>query len=113
MRASATTRSIFTIFITSSPRRVAAVNGDIMRHQGNYAFTYDANDQSTLADSGNDRLGRCWRCVFCDGGHSRRRRCKTAEYTASKYDVDIEPIYDSIFQLGSSAARKRPKRGIS
>ncbi len=32
---------------------VALVNGDVKRHQGNYAFTYDANSQASLSDVGS------------------------------------------------------------
>lgn len=76
---------------------VASIDGNIKRHQGYYAFTYekDSND-SKLADSGTfDWAGLAdayfaMIAVPAEPGSG-------LEYRSTKYDVDIKPVYDGIF----------------
>ena len=74
---------------------VASVNGDIKRHWGNYSFTYDASGRSTLNDSGTiDWVGMS--DAYFAMAAIPASPVQSAEYRASKYDVNIEPVYDSI-----------------
>jgi YidC/Oxa1 family membrane protein insertase len=79
---------------------VAGIDGDIKRHQGNYAFTYDANNQSTLVDNGNVDWAGGGAAYFAMASIVHRSMtCKP------------NPILTASFN-GSSVMRKRAKRGI-
>jgi len=74
---------------------VAAVNGDIKRHWGNYSFTYDAQGQASLSDKGPiDWVGMS--DAYFAMAAVPAAPVDGADYRASKYDVNIEPVYDSI-----------------
>lgn len=76
---------------------VAAVNGDIKRHWGNYSFTYDANNQSTLNDNGTiDWVGMS--DAYFAMAAIPASPVQSAEYKATKYDVNIDPVYENIFR---------------
>jgi len=79
------------------PEAVAAVGGDIKRHQGYYAFTYGADNKASLSDNG----GVDWAGV-ADAYFAMVAIPSTpgqgVEYRASKYDVDIQPVYENIFR---------------
>ena len=76
---------------------VLAINGDIKRHQGGYSFTFDANGQSTLSDSGTiDWVGMS--DAYFAMAAIPATPVQTVEYRASKYDVPIEPVYENIFR---------------
>ena len=76
---------------------VASVNGDIKRHLGNYSFTYDASGKSTLSDSGTiDWVGMS--DAYFAMAAIPAAPIQSAEYRASKYDVDISPVYDTIWK---------------
>ncbi len=73
----------------------AAVDGDIKRHWGNYSFTYDAQGQASLSDKGTiDWVGMT--DAYFAMAAVPASPVDSAEYRASKYDVNIEPVYDSI-----------------
>lgn len=74
---------------------VAIVNGDIMRHQGNYSFTYDANSQATLADQGTVDWAGVGDAYFAMAAIPAMPQ-QGVEYRAFKYDVQTQPFYDSI-----------------
>ena len=76
---------------------VAGVNGDIVRHQGNYSFTYDANGYATLADNGNVNWAGVGDAYFAMAAIPATQS-QGVEYRASKYDVNTRPFYESIFQ---------------
>ena len=76
---------------------VAGVNGDIKRHQGNYAFTFDANNQSTLVDNGAVDWAGVGDAYFAMAAIPATQS-QSVEYRASKYEVSTEPYFDSIFQ---------------
>ncbi len=75
---------------------VAAVNGDIVRHQGNYAFTYDANNQSSLAVPGTVDWAGIGDAYFAMAAIPAAQT-QGLEYHASRYEVQTQPYYDGIF----------------
>ncbi len=85
---------------------VAEVNGDIKRHQGNYAFTYDANNNSSLTDAGSVNWAGVGDAYFAMVAVPAQPS-QGVEYRAAKYDVDTEPYYNSIFQW----ILRNPQRG--
>ena len=76
---------------------VAAVNGDIKRHQGNYTFTYDANGQASLSDAGTVDWAGVGDAYFAMLAVPASQ-AQGVEYKASKYDVQTRPYFESIFQ---------------
>ncbi|HRI02541.1 MAG TPA: membrane protein insertase YidC [Pyrinomonadaceae bacterium] len=76
---------------------VSVVNGQVMRHQGNYTFTYDANNQSTLTDNGNVDWAGVGDAYFAMAAIPATPS-QNVEYRASKYDVTTKPYFESIFQ---------------
>jgi len=75
---------------------VAAVNGDIVRHQGNYAFTFDANNQSSLAVNGNVDWAGVGDAYFAMAAIPAQQT-QGLEYHASRYEVQTKPYFDGIF----------------
>jgi YidC/Oxa1 family membrane protein insertase len=76
---------------------VIAVDGDIIRHQGGYSFTFDANNQATLADNGPiDWVGMS--DAYFAMAAIPATPVASVEYRASKYDVPIQPVYENIFR---------------
>ena len=76
---------------------VAGVNGDIKRHQGNYAFTYDANNQASLIDNGPIDWAGVGDAYFAMAAIPATA-AQNVEYRASKYDVQTQPYFESIFR---------------
>ncbi len=76
---------------------VASVNGDIERHQGYYSFEYDANKNSTLAVNGNVDWAAVADAYFAMAAIPSTQ-VQGLEYRASKYEVQTEPFFYSIFQ---------------
>lgn len=90
---------------------VAAVNGDIKRHWGNYSFEYDANGQARLNDIGNiDWVGMS--DAYFAMAAIPATPVSSADYRASKYDVDIEPVYDSIINWVIRSPKKTETRHL-
>ncbi len=83
-------------FYHTESEAVAAVDGDLSRHWGNYSFTYDVNGQSSLADKGTVDWVGMGDAYFAMAAVPSTP-VQGADYKASKYDVNIEPVYDSIF----------------
>lgn len=75
---------------------VAAVGGDIIRHQGYYSFTYDANNQGSLAVNGSVDWAGVGDAYFVMTAIPAVQT-QGLEFRASKYDVQTEPFYDGIF----------------
>jgi YidC/Oxa1 family membrane protein insertase len=75
---------------------VAAVSGDIVRHQGNYSFTYDANNQSFLPVPGTVDWAGVGDAYFAMAAIPSAQG-QGLEYHASKYEVQTQPYYDGIF----------------
>src|SRR5436190_9027189 len=84
-------------FYHIEPEAVAAVNGDIKRHQGGYTFTFDANNQATLTDQGTVDWAAVGDAYFAMAAVPSTP-VQGVEYRASKYDVQTEPFFYSIFQ---------------
>lgn len=76
---------------------VSHVNGDIKRHQGNYAFTFDANSQASLTDTGTVDWVGVGDAYFAMAAIPAAP-AQNVEYKASKFDVETEPFYGSIFK---------------
>lgn len=76
---------------------VAAVNGDIKRHQGYYSFTYGADKTATLTDNGNIDWVGVGDAYFAMVAIPSQP-VQAVEYRAAAYDVDIKPVYETIFQ---------------
>ena len=75
---------------------VAAANGGIERHQGYYSFTYDANNQSSLAVNGNIDWAGVGDAYFAMAAIPDRQT-QGLEFHASKYIVNTQPYFDGIF----------------
>ena len=90
---------------------VAAVDGDIKRHQGNYAFTYDSNGQASLSDKGTIQWVAMSDAYFAMAAIPASP-VSSADYKASKYDVDIEPVYDSIINWIIRSPKKTETRHL-
>ena len=76
---------------------VAAIDGNIVRHQGGYSFTYDANGQALLTDNGPiDWVGMS--DAYFAMAAIPVTPVQAVEYRASKYDVPISPVYENIFR---------------
>lgn len=76
---------------------VAAVDGDIMRHQGNYSFTFDANNRASLTDNGKVDWAGVGDAYFAMAAIPATQ-AQGVDYKAFKYDVQTEPFFYSIFQ---------------
>ncbi|HEY2847183.1 MAG TPA: membrane protein insertase YidC [Pyrinomonadaceae bacterium] len=83
-------------FYHIEPEAVAFVGGDIKRHQGGYAFTFDANNQATLTDQGSADWVAVGDSYFAMAAVPAAP-AQNVEYRASKYDVQVEPFYNNIF----------------
>lgn len=90
---------------------VAAIDGDIIRHWGNYSFEYDASGQAKLSDKGNiDWVGMS--DAYFAMAAIPAAPVSSTEYKASRYDVDIEPVYDSIFNWVIRSPKKTETRHL-
>jgi len=76
---------------------VAAIDGDIKRHQGYYSFTFDANNQAAIADAGRVDWAGVGDAYFAMAAIPAQQ-ANGVEYRAYKYDVQTEPFFESIFQ---------------
>ena len=84
-------------FYNPEAEAVAAIDGDITRHQGGYSFTYDANNQASLADKGTVNWAGVGDAYFAMAAIPAAQ-VQGVEYRASKYEVLTRPYYESIFQ---------------
>ena len=75
---------------------VAAVDGDIHRYQGNYSFTYDANNNASLTVPGNVDWAGVSDSYFAMAAVPAVAK-PGLEIKASKYEVQTEPFFYSIF----------------
>jgi|CXWL01.1.fsa_nt_gi YidC/Oxa1 family membrane protein insertase len=76
---------------------VAGIDGDIFRHQGNYSFTYDASNKAFLADKGTVNWAGVGDAYFAMAAIPATPS-QGVEFRASKYDVQTQPFFESIFQ---------------
>ncbi len=90
---------------------VASVNGDVKRHQGYYSFTFDGNNQSTLTESGAVDWVGVGDAYFAMAAIPSSP-AQGVEYKASKYDVQTEPFFDSIFKWAIRSAKTSETRHL-
>jgi YidC/Oxa1 family membrane protein insertase len=76
---------------------VAAINDDIIRHQGYYSFTFDTNNQAVLTDNGKIDWAGVGDAYFAMAAVPATPQ-QGLEYRASKYEVQTKPYFDSIFK---------------
>jgi YidC/Oxa1 family membrane protein insertase len=88
---------------------VAIVNGEITRHQGYYSFTYDANNQSSLADQGTVDWAGVGDAYFAMAAIPATPQ-QGVEYRASKYDVQTQPFFPSIWRWAIRSAETKETR---
>ncbi len=90
---------------------VAAVDGDIKRHQGYYSFTFDANNQAVLSDNGKVDWAGVGDAYFAMAAIPATPQLGL-EYRASKYEVQTQPFYDSIFNWVMRSAKTSETRHL-
>ena len=90
---------------------VAVVNGEIKRHQGYYSFTYDANNQSTLSDSGPVDWAGVGDAYFAMAAIPAAPE-QGVEYRASKYDVQTQPFFPSIWRWAIRSPETKETRHL-
>ena len=94
------------------PEGIAAVAGDIMRKSGGYSFTYGPDNKAApLVDHG----AVDWAGV-ADAYFSMvaipAAQASGVEYRATRYDVQIEPVYESIFSWVTRSAKTSETRHL-
>lgn len=90
---------------------VAQVNGDITRHQGGYTFTYDANNQASINENGRVDWAAVGDAYFAMAAIPATPS-QGIEYRASKYDVQIQPYFYSIFQWATRSPTTQETRHL-
>ncbi|MCU1288896.1 MAG: Membrane protein insertase YidC [Acidobacteria bacterium] len=90
---------------------VAAVNDDIVRHQGYYSFTYDANSQSSLAVDGKVDWAGIGDAYFAMVAIPATQN-SGLEFKAEKYEVDTKPYYDGIFSWITRSEKTKETRHL-
>ncbi|HVF30052.1 MAG TPA: membrane protein insertase YidC [Pyrinomonadaceae bacterium] len=84
-------------FYSAESEAVAAVDGSFHRYWGNYNFTYDADGRASLVDRGTIDWVAMGDTYFGMAAIPATP-VQAVEYRASKYDVNIEPVYDTIWK---------------
>lgn len=90
---------------------VAIVNGEIKRHQGYYSFTYDANNQASLADPGAVDWAGVGDAYFAMAAIPATQQ-QGVEYRASKYDVETQPFFPSIWRWAIRSPETKETRHL-
>jgi YidC/Oxa1 family membrane protein insertase len=98
-------------FYNIESESIAAIDGDIYRHQGNYSFTYDANEQATLADKGQVSWAGVGDAYFAMVAVPSAP-VQGVEYKATRYEVETQPYFQSIFQWILRNAQTSEKRHL-
>jgi YidC/Oxa1 family membrane protein insertase len=98
-------------FYNIESESIAAIDGDIYRHQGNYSFTYDANEQATLADKGQVSWAGVGDAYFAMVAVPAAP-VQGVEYKATRYEVETQPYFQSIFQWILRNAQTSEKRHL-
>lgn len=98
-------------FYNIESESIAAIDGDIFRHQGNYSFTYDANEQATLADKGQVSWAGVGDAYFAMVAVPTAP-VQGVEYKATRYEVETQPYFQSIFQWILRSAQTSEKRHL-
>jgi YidC/Oxa1 family membrane protein insertase len=90
---------------------VARINGDIYRHQGYYSFEYDASGKAKLADAGSVDWAGVADAYFAMAAIPATPG-QGVEYRASKYEVETQPFFDSIFSWVIRSAKTKETRHL-
>lgn len=90
---------------------VAAVDGDIARHQGYYSFEYDANGKASLAVPGVVDWAGVGDAYFAMAAIPANQT-QGLELRAEKYEVDTEPYFTSIFQWVLRSSQTKETRHL-
>lgn len=98
-------------FYNIESETVAAIDGDIFRHQGNYSFTYDANGKASLADKGQVSWAGVGDTYFAMIAVPAAP-VEGVEYRASVYEVETQPYFESIFQWILRSPKTNEKRHL-
>lgn len=85
-----------TLYHTES-EAVASIAGDIKRHQGGYSFKFENGNQTTLPEAGAVDWVGLGDSYFAMAAIPAQPTAGV-EYSAFKYDVDIAPVYPSIWK---------------
>ena len=85
----------FHSFYHTESEAVAAIDGSYNRHWGNYSFKYGPDSTASLTDTGSIDWVGMGDAYFAMAAIPAGP-VQSAEYRASKYEVAIEPVYDSI-----------------
>jgi len=98
-------------FYQTESEAITAVNGDIRRHWGNYSFTYGADNRAMLADQGTVDWVAMGDSYFAMAAIPATP-VQGAEYHAFRYDIPIEPVYESIFSWVIRSAKTTETRHL-
>lgn len=90
---------------------VAIVDGEIVRHQGGYSFTFDANNQATLADQGTVDWAGVGDAYFAMAAIPATP-LQGIEYRALKYDVETQPYFPSIWRWAIRSPETKETRHL-
>ncbi len=90
---------------------VAIVDGEIKRHQGNYSFTYDANNQASLSDAGTVDWAGVGDAYFAMAAIPASPQ-QGVEYRASKYEVQTLPYFPSIWRWAIRSPETKETRHL-
>ncbi len=90
---------------------VASIDGDIHRHQGNYSFTYDASNSASIAVPGNVNWGGVSDSYFAMAAIPSTP-LPGFEIRSTKYEVDTQPFYYSIFSWITRSATTKETRHL-
>ena len=90
---------------------VAVVNGEIIRHQGYYSFTFDVNNQATLADQGTVDWAGVGDAYFAMAVVPATPQ-QGVEYRASKFDVQTQPYFPSIWRWAIRSPETKETRHL-
>ncbi len=99
-----------TLYHTES-EAVVAKDDDISRYWGYYSFEYDAAGKSQLADRGTIDWVAMSDAYFAMAAIPATP-VQSADYRSTRYDVDIEPVYDSIVNWVIRSPKKTETRHL-
>ncbi|MGI8884712.1 MAG: membrane protein insertase YidC [Pyrinomonadaceae bacterium] len=90
---------------------VAAVGGDVVRHQGYYSFTFNGNNSTPIQVPGNVDWAGVGDAYFSMAAIPATPT-NGLEFHASKYEVDTKPFYDGIFSWVTRSEKTREIRHL-
>jgi YidC/Oxa1 family membrane protein insertase len=91
---------------------VARIDGDMYRHQGYYSFTYDASNTASITVPGNVDWAGVSDSYFAMAAIPAVQMPGGLEVRASKYEVDTEPFFYSIFSWITRSATTKETRHL-